>query len=788
MLGGYRVDDIIGIGGMAIVYRAEQLSLGRAVALKVLAPQLSHDEAFRERFRREGKHVAALDHPHVLTVHDSGEIDGRLFLAMRLVDGETLAERMQRTGLSADETLTILTPIADALDAAHGVGLVHRDVKPQNILIAASGHPYLADFGVAKGGTATLGLTGTGGFVGSVNYASPEQIRGLTASPAGDVYALAAVVYECLTGQVPFPRDTDAGVMHAHLNEPPPKLAIDAPDADQVDAVIARGMAKDPAARHASAGDLVRAAAYALAGVSPTGRRTVPTFGVPATPAVDDGLPPARLIAATDTRGSIAPGRGARPAGSNSPGSGTNAPSSGSDAPGAGTNAPGARTEAPGAGTKSPGAPADADAVAVAVAAKHRPRGRARQSDPRRGATELLTASERRARARVASPTTADQRRPPPAPRTKAAPPARLSRRVVVVVACLAVASVAATVTILRGGGSPSKPRLTLARSAPFAIRFGSPWRPTTAASAGSFALSAATSSTASAIELGTGKASLAAGTVAQSALMAGGAPPQLVSRYGQPTGQVATQVAGHPGRRYVWNLHNGQQLIVRVLPTATADLAILCSAAAADVQAIESCAGVAATATVSGVQALAAGPDVALSSKVSAALAPAATARARVDQLDPSHLRSRAAPATHIARVERAGVQALRAVAPPPRHAGAVAALATALSAESAGFAALARAADAGSTTAYALARGTIIAASARLLGATTTVSSHGIKTPQLGRLTPPGPPAIAKPGPVATTPVSTGPQQPVTTPTSQPTPTPAHHDPRTVIATPLN
>ena len=256
-LGGYRILDVIGIGGMAIVYRAEQMSLGREVALKVLAPELSRDEAFRERFRREGKNVAALDHTHIVTVHDSGEVDGRFYLAMRLVKGATLADRMRDGGLNAEETLQILVPIADALDTAHEIGLVHRDVKPQNILLSGRGEVYLADFGVARSAQ-TQGLTATGGFVGSFNYAAPEQALGKPTSEATDVYALTAVLFQCLTGQVPFPRDTDAGVLLAHISVPPP--ALDGPEAGEFNAVVAKGMAKDPAARYASAGKLMRAA------------------------------------------------------------------------------------------------------------------------------------------------------------------------------------------------------------------------------------------------------------------------------------------------------------------------------------------------------------------------------------------------------------------------------------------------------------------------------------------------------------------------------------------------
>ena len=241
----------------------------------MLAPELSRDEAFRERFRREGKNVAALDHTHIVTVHDSGEVDGRFYLAMRLVKGATLADRMRDGGLNAEETLQILVPIADALDTAHEIGLVHRDVKPQNILLSGRGEVYLADFGVARS-SQTQGLTATGGFVGSFNYAAPEQALGKPTSEATDVYALTAVLFQCLTGQVPFPRDTDAGVLLAHISVPPP--ALDGPEAGEFNAVVAKGMAKDPAARYASAGKLMRAASEMIDHLSAAQRLAVPAF------------------------------------------------------------------------------------------------------------------------------------------------------------------------------------------------------------------------------------------------------------------------------------------------------------------------------------------------------------------------------------------------------------------------------------------------------------------------------------------------------------------------------
>jgi serine/threonine protein kinase len=294
LIGGFRVDDVIGIGGMAIVYRAEQVSLGRPVALKVLASKLSRDDLFRERFRREAAHAAALEHPNIVPVYDYGEQDRNLYIAMRLVEGTHLAELIQTRGLTADETIEILRPIASALDTAHAAGLIHRDIKPQNVLITAHGHPYLADFGVAKGSN-TQGLTATGGFVGSVHYASPEQIRGLTLTPASDVYALTAVLYQCLTGQLPFPRETDAGVMHAHLHDPPPTLPTSGNDgaSSELHTVIARGMAKDPGARYRHAGDLLTASELCVARLPVQPRKTAPAFPNPTEPAEPLAVHPA---------------------------------------------------------------------------------------------------------------------------------------------------------------------------------------------------------------------------------------------------------------------------------------------------------------------------------------------------------------------------------------------------------------------------------------------------------------------------------------------------------------
>jgi hypothetical protein len=278
ILGGYRIDDVLGIGGMAVVYRAYQISLNRPVALKVLSREVSHDDVFRERFRREAMHAATLEHPHIVPVYDTGESAGHLYIAMRLIEGGTLADRVHGTGLTPDGTLRILRPLAGALDAAHGLGLVHRDIKPENILLAPGEYPYLGDFGVAKGHE-TRGLTESGGFVGTVHYASPEQIRAEPLSPASDIYSFTAMAFECLTGQVPYPKETDAGVMQAHLVEPPPKLDIEGlPAAGELQEVIFRGMAKTPDERYDSATAFIDAVEDALVTLPPAERRQQAVF------------------------------------------------------------------------------------------------------------------------------------------------------------------------------------------------------------------------------------------------------------------------------------------------------------------------------------------------------------------------------------------------------------------------------------------------------------------------------------------------------------------------------
>jgi len=286
-IAGFRIESVLGRGGMSVVYVAEQVRLGRRVALKVLTTELAWDEQFRERFVRESQIAAAIDHPNIIPIYDAGEDDGLLYIAMRFVEGPDLKEVLKRGLLGVGRTIFLVEQIASALDAAHAHSLVHRDVKPGNILLEeTTDHAYLTDFGVAKQTTAR-GLTSTGHFLGTVEYAAPEQIEGGPVDARTDVYALGCVLYECLTSTPPFAHGTEHAVLHAHLVDPPPSVTRTRPELPHAfDGVIATALAKDPAERFSSCGDLVHAARNAASGA---GRR------------VESARPPAPTIASAET-------------------------------------------------------------------------------------------------------------------------------------------------------------------------------------------------------------------------------------------------------------------------------------------------------------------------------------------------------------------------------------------------------------------------------------------------------------------------------------------------------
>jgi DNA-binding beta-propeller fold protein YncE len=275
-LGGYRIDGEIGRGGMGVVYRATQERLGRPVAIKVIAPELARDPTFRRRFHRESELAASIEHPNAVPIYEAGETDdATVYIAMRLIEGTDLARMLSKDGwLEPDRGARLVEQVAGALDEAHRRGLVHRDVKPSNILIGqADGRDwaYLTDFGLTKRATGASELTGSGEWVGTLDYVSPEQIRGGSTDARSDVYSLGCVLFETISGRAPFEREDQVATIHAHLHDRPPSLRDLTPDAPAaLQPVIDRALAKDPKDRYPSAGDLGRAAASAVTGTAIT--------------------------------------------------------------------------------------------------------------------------------------------------------------------------------------------------------------------------------------------------------------------------------------------------------------------------------------------------------------------------------------------------------------------------------------------------------------------------------------------------------------------------------------
>ncbi len=296
--GQYQLLEVLGRGGMGQVYRAYDATTDRVVALKVLPPNLAEDHEFQQRFRREARIAASLNDPHVVPIHSYGEIDGRLYVDMRLIEGRDLLQYIAENGgrLSPERAVAVIEQVAAALDSAHQVGLIHRDIKPKNILVTnARDFVYLIDFGIART-LADTALTQTGHTMGTVAYMAPERFRGTTDHRA-DVYSLACVLHECLTGKGPFAGDSLEQQLNAHLNTPPPQPSTLAPDVPPaLDAVVARGMAKDVEYRYQSAMELAEAARAALASptnaAAPSPPPPEPAIQQPVADSLPQGTPP----------------------------------------------------------------------------------------------------------------------------------------------------------------------------------------------------------------------------------------------------------------------------------------------------------------------------------------------------------------------------------------------------------------------------------------------------------------------------------------------------------------
>jgi ABC-type amino acid transport substrate-binding protein/predicted Ser/Thr protein kinase len=263
--GHYQLQKLIGRGGMGEVYRAYDTNTDRIVALKVLPPHLAEDVTFQQRFRRESQAAAGLNDPHVVPIHGYGEIDGRLYLDMRLIEGRNLGTVLEESDkpLGPAFAVNVVEQVATALDAAHQAGLIHRDVKPSNILITDRDFVYLIDFGLART-AGEKGLTTAGNTLGTLAYMAPERFEGSQIDPRADIYALTCVLYECVTGSRPYPAESYEQQIKGHMVSPPPRPSAIDPKLAAFDEVIAKGMAKKPARRYQTAGELAAAARHAL--------------------------------------------------------------------------------------------------------------------------------------------------------------------------------------------------------------------------------------------------------------------------------------------------------------------------------------------------------------------------------------------------------------------------------------------------------------------------------------------------------------------------------------------
>src|SRR5579863_1562659 len=269
---GYRLLSVLGRGGMSIVFRAENPRLGNVIALKVLDPELANNDVFRSRFLEESRIAASMNHPNVIPIHDTGSSDGLLYIAMRYVSGTDLRQMLkQRGSLPPDEAVFLLSQAARALDAAHRRGLVHRDVKPANLLIERGTdegdpeHVYLTDFGITKHQDGVSGLTSAGALLGTIDYIAPEQVRGMSVLGMADQYSLGCVLYECLTGRLPYEKDFGTAIMWAHVEEPPIPATRARPGLPPaIDDVFSRVLAKLPGDRYENCRAFMNDAGHAL--------------------------------------------------------------------------------------------------------------------------------------------------------------------------------------------------------------------------------------------------------------------------------------------------------------------------------------------------------------------------------------------------------------------------------------------------------------------------------------------------------------------------------------------
>ncbi len=454
---GYRIEAVAGEGGMGRVYRATQIALKRPVALKLIVPELADDPGFRVRFERESELAASIEHPNVIPVYEADNAEGRLFIAMRWVEGTDLRSVIVNEGrLEPKRAAAVVTQVGAALDAAHRNGLVHRDVKPANVMLTRHDeeHVYLMDFGLTKRTGAGTAVTKTGQFVGTPDYMAPEQIKGERADARADVYALGCLLFHALTGSTPYDRDSEVAKMYAHINDPPPsvvKAVAGVPAA--IDEVIARALAKNPQERYSSAGDLGRAAKAALTGqtASQPERSVATGLAAPAAAAAAGAAAGAAAAGATQMSPEARP---SEPAATElgAPPSGTEPPPTEMGAPPSGTEPPPTEMGAPPTEMDAPPTEVDAPPTEMSPAAGSPP-----ASGPPTPATPAAPASQGSpaARASQGSPA-APAAKSPQAPAASGAAERKSRGGVVALLAAGFVALVAAIIFLpgaLSGGG-----------------------------------------------------------------------------------------------------------------------------------------------------------------------------------------------------------------------------------------------------------------------------------------------------------------------------------------------
>jgi hypothetical protein len=665
---------------MGVVYEATQLSLNRTVALKLLAANLGDDPAFRERFRREGLLQAQIDHPNIVTVYEAGDTEEGLFLAMRLVRGPNLKDMIISRELDAGRSLRILAPVADALDAAHSEGLIHRDIKPQNILVSGRDQPFLADFGLTKA-PGEKSLTKTGQFVGTLDYISPEQIRGQPASKQSDIYALAAVLYECLSGVVPYPKDSEAAVLYAHMSEEPPLVTEARPELPgALDAVIRKAMSKNPEDRHEWASELMRDAEEAFsrktrAAMTPPGPVETPEeVGIRASE-VDVGTREAHtqdsdeLAAATDAGGVEA----------------TRAAVGGDVTQAAGPDA--TRAADPGAEATRAAGPGS-DGTKVAGGATIAAGGGATRSGGRDAPTEPLPASGRK-----------------PGRGTAVREPAKVSSALV---AAVAAGVIALAVVGFLVGNSGSKGSTTQANSSlsagPITITFPDSWQRVTSAPPIPGLTFKGPISVAP--KGGPAVGVLTAGTV--SAAGPGLLPASFAKKLSSPPGKgdpvklgklQALRYTGVKPKSYP------QELTVYAVPTDAGVATVACSAAPAQAaRFLPACERAASSLTLAGAKAFDLGVPKSYAAAVSATIKKLESARkAALGKLKAAKTPgTQAAAARKAAAAYATAAKSLAGQTVPPQLEQANVAIVSALRRAATGYTAMAKGADNGSSGAY--------------------------------------------------------------------------------------